>query len=226
MAKGKLISIDGIGGAGKSTVIKDMVSYLNCHSRNGVKVYKFPNYNSPTGKIIAEFLKGQRGNLADIDQDLIAGMYALDRAAQIRNIEEDLADGVHVILDRSMYSGVVYRWASNVVNKGIGDQNDMWKWLSIEFQHCGFPMPTAIWLNVPGDFAVARMNERAKENGEGADIHEANMELIHTTNLGFQNMVDAGMMYEVQNTKDVAGKTAWRGSTEAANEILTLAGIL
>ena len=56
--RGLLVVVEGVNGAGKSTIINNIVSYYKDmevpHS-----LYKFPNRSGPTGEKIDKYLKGE-----------------------------------------------------------------------------------------------------------------------------------------------------------------------
>ncbi|CAH0447904.1 Thymidylate kinase [Vibrio phage vB_VpaM_sm033] len=206
MSKGKLISFDGLGGSGKSTQIELLKKALEEKGYN-VVVQKFPNYDSPTGKIIKEYLDGKFGE--NIPPDFVQSLYALDRVAMKDTIATFLNRGVWVILDRSAYSGLAYQSAryslENLYYLSFIDE-----WATIEFEACGIRVPDLrIYLRTDPDVAMKAIEERAKlEKDQGKDVHENDVELNKAIVKSFEhislqfslkriNVLDSkGRMYE------------------------------
>ena len=116
--KGILINIEGTDCSGKETQSNLLVDYLN---KNGIKTkkYAFPNYNSPTGKIIAGPFLGKEGyqpplfpeGAPNVDPYCSCLLYAMDRKYNIKDIENDLDDGYVVVLDRYVQSNMAHQGA-------------------------------------------------------------------------------------------------------------------
>lgn len=116
MDKGKLIVIEGTDCSGKETQSDLLVKYLN---DNGVKTSKFafPNYNSPTGKIIAGAYLGKDGYMqsvfpegaSNVDPYCASLLFAMDRKYNISIIEQRLSNGECVVLDRYIDSNIAHQ---------------------------------------------------------------------------------------------------------------------
>lgn len=53
----KIIAVSGANGVGKSTLIRKLELRLLAGGRS-VDVFKAPNYNTPSGRLIMQFLSG------------------------------------------------------------------------------------------------------------------------------------------------------------------------
>lgn len=114
--KGKLIVIEGTDCSGKETQSNLLVEYLN---KNNIKTKKFafPNYNSPTGKIIAGPYLGKEGyqpplfteGASNVDPYCASLLYAMDRKYNIKEIEYALNNGYNVVLDRYIDSNMAHQ---------------------------------------------------------------------------------------------------------------------
>lgn len=133
MKKGKLIVLEGTDCSGKETQSNLLVDYLNSI---GVKTIKsaFPNYDSPTGKIIAGAYLGKSGYMdpvfaegaSNVDPYCASLLFAMDRKYNIGKIEKALNDGLCVVLDRYIDSNMAHQ-----ASKLDGEQQDeMIKFLS------------------------------------------------------------------------------------------------
>jgi len=175
----KLLVIEGVDGAGKSTQIKLLKDFF---SKKGYKCeyLHFPRTETPYfGELITRFLRGEFGSLNDVDPYLIAMLYAGDRKDASMMINNWLSEGKIVLLDRYVYSNIAYQCGK--LNE-IPAQDRLMNWiLSLEFTHFAIPKPDLnVFLDVPLVFternlANARtVDDRDYLNGTN-DIHEESM---------------------------------------------------
>ena len=122
--KGKLIVIEGTDCSGKETQSKTLVENLN---NSGIKAirFAFPDYDSPTGKIIAGPYLGKEGYLPpqfsegsiNVDPYCACLLYAMDRKYNIKKIADKLDQGYVVVLDRYVESNMAFQGARLTGNK-------------------------------------------------------------------------------------------------------------
>jgi len=176
----KIIVIEGLDGAGKSTqisLLKEWFAERNLHCR----YIHFPRTGSPWfGELIARFLRGEFGDIGSVDPYLVAMLYAGDRKDASAMIETWLDEKYFVILDRYTYSNIAYQCAKLNSNDEVMKLRE---WiLKLEFEHFGIPRPDLnIFLDVPFRFT----EEKLKDNRQGedrsylmgsADIHESSLD--------------------------------------------------
>lgn len=175
----KLIVVEGVDGAGKSTQIK-LLRELFSGKGYKCEYLHFPRTESPYfGELIARFLRGEFGSLNDVDPYLVAMLYAGDRKDASVLISDWLKEGKIVLLDRYTYSNIAYQCAKL---QEKNRQDDLMKWiLSLEFSHFGIPQPDLnIFLNVPFSFTEKKLlnsrtgDDRTYLNGT-KDIHEESL---------------------------------------------------
>lgn len=121
--RGKLIVIEGTDCSGKETQAKLLTEKLNQYNIK-TKQLSFPNYSTPTGKIIGscylgreelcqKYLKENTGwfeeGASNVDGLVSSLYYAADRKYNINQIEELLANGTNVILDRYTFSNMAHQ---------------------------------------------------------------------------------------------------------------------
>lgn len=107
--QGKLIVIDGTNASGKATQTKLLVEYFNKH-KIPVKTISFPRYyTSFHGKTICRFLKGEFGQLKDINPYLSSLAFALDRLTAKNQIVDWLDKSYIVIADRYVTSNIAHQ---------------------------------------------------------------------------------------------------------------------
>ena len=107
MERGRFIVFEGIDGAGKTTQIELLASYLKGKGR---KVYCTAE---PTESVTGGLLRDALGGISKRTPCELAAMFVLDRIFHnvnpVNGIEKMLADGVDVICDRYYYSSLAYQ---------------------------------------------------------------------------------------------------------------------
>lgn len=142
----------------------------------------FPRFDAPVyGDLIARFLRGDLGSLESVNPYLVALLYAGDRADAAKSINEWLAQGKVVIIDRYVYSNIGYQCAK------IEDEvkrKELKEWiLDLEYNHFAIPRPDlSLFLDVPFEFTAARLSEEREGDDRsylqgGSDIHESSLSL-------------------------------------------------
>ena len=177
--KGKLIVIEGTDCSGKETQSNLLVNYLNKFGYK-TKKFSFPNYDSPTGKIIAGPYLGKVGYMpaifpegaTNVDPYCASLLYAMDRKYNIKNIITALNDGYNVVLDRYIDSNMAHQ-GSKVEDK---EQEHMFYFIE-ELEYNLLKLPKAdisILLHMP----VWASKILKQNRPEIADQHEANEEYL------------------------------------------------
>ncbi len=123
MSKGKLIVIEGTDCSGKETQTNKLVERL-LNKNIKVERFSFPNYDSPTGKIIGACLLGKpamtkellKNNSSffsegggNIDPLAACDLYAADRRYNLPVLNKMLEENEIVIIDRYVTSNMAHR---------------------------------------------------------------------------------------------------------------------
>ena len=126
------IVLEGLDGAGKSTQIAKLREMFRSKGIESEYLH-FPRFDAPVyGELIARFLRGDLGSVESVNPYLVALLYAGDRADAATMIEQWLADGKVVIVDRYVYSNIGYQCAK-LSNKA--ERQTLREWiLSTEFE--------------------------------------------------------------------------------------------
>lgn len=179
MKKGKLIVIEGTDCSGKGTQSDLLYKRL---IKDGLNVFKtsFPMYDTPTGKIIGGPYLGKehiclgwfKEGANKVPAKVASLYYAADRLYNIDIINENLAKGNIVILDRYVTSNMGHQAGK------IQDEDkrfEMFKWLEeLEFNLLELPKPDIkIFLHMPYDFS-----KNLQKNRTELDEHEKSPENI------------------------------------------------
>lgn len=181
----KIIVIEGLDGAGKSTqisLLKEWFAERNLQCR----YIHFPRTDSPWfGELIARFLRGEFGDIGSVDPYLVAMLYAGDRKDASSMIETWLNEKYYVILDRYTYSNIAYQCAKL---HSKDEEMRLRDWIvKLEFEHFGIPRPDInIFLDVPFRFTEEKLKN--KRQGEDRSYLMGSID-IHESSLDFQRRV-------------------------------------
>lgn len=174
-----LIVIEGLDGAGKSTQVKKLKSYLE-QNVGALEYIHFPRYNAPVyGGLISGFLRGDFGDNNHVHPQLVALLFAEDRHGCAPVIEQALSQGKTVLLDRYVYSNIAYQCAKLTDPQA---KENLRQWIfDTEYTEFRIPKPDLnIFLDVPITF-VEHMLSSTRGGGDrdyldgGKDIHEADI---------------------------------------------------
>lgn len=177
-----LIVLEGLDGAGKSTQIK-LLKRLMDERGARYEYLHFPRFDAPVyGDLIARFLRGEFGEVSEVNPYLAALLYAGDRAEAAAMIRGWLDDGRAVLLDRYVYSNVGYQCAKV---DDLAKRDELMRWiLNTEYVEFAIPKPdVSVFLDVPFEFTSANLtsqrvgNDREYLRGGERDIHEESLEL-------------------------------------------------
>ncbi len=175
MKKGKLIVIEGTDCSGKHTQTELLSKKLK---DLGIKceTFSFPNYNSPTGKIIAgPYLAKPQYNIEgyflegapNVPAEVASLYFAADRKYNIKHITDLLDNGVNVLLDRYVESNMAHQGAKK---KTIKERNEIIRFLEIlEYKLLKLPRPDLIvFLHMPTNVSKI-LKENRKELPDQAE---------------------------------------------------------
>lgn len=201
-----LIVIEGLDGAGKSTQINKLHEFLSSHGHN-CRLQHFPRTGSPVyGGLIARFLRGELGDIHQVNPYLVALMYAGDRFDFKPILEQWLHNNHFILLDRYVYSNVAYQCAK------IQDHEEcksLREWiLHLEFEYHGLPKPDLnIFLDVPFKFTCQKLTGNRDEGGRGylqgkQDIHESDLEFQECVRKAYLSLSDEKNFVKLDCTDD------------------------
>lgn len=174
-----LIVLEGLDGAGKSTQVSMLKSYLSSICPQ-MEYIHFPRYDSPVyGDLISRFLRGDFGANDKVHPQLVALLFAEDRHTSQGFIRQCLEEGKIVLLDRYVYSNIAYQCAKLGSEK---EAEDLRQWiLSTEYGAFNLPKPNInLFLDVPISFVEKSLNSQREGDERNylqgkQDIHEADI---------------------------------------------------
>lgn len=180
---GKIIVIEGTDCSGKETQSKLLKSYLE---QNGIKVatFSYPQYNTPTGKIIGGPLLGKPSicpswfnNYVEVDSKVASLYFAADRRASLPVLKELINNNEIVIIDRYIYSNMGHQ-GSKIEDKE--ERLKMYKFLeTLEFDLLELPRPDlVIFLYLPYSYGEELKKNRVEtlDEAEKRQTHQIKSE--------------------------------------------------
>jgi dTMP kinase len=185
MEQAKLICLEALDSGGKSTQVQLFKNYFEQHNLKYEYVH-FPLYEqNAAGTVIASYLRGEYGNIDEIDPIFVANIYAMNRFLYLPYLRKQLLENDVVLLDRYVFSNMAYQGAKYNAETLAKIMRD---WINeFEFGFLELPYPDlSIFFNVPLEI----IQERLENKREGSDREYLNgKEDIHEKNIKFQEKV-------------------------------------
>ncbi len=188
--KGKLIVIEGTDCSGKETQTKLLVKRLQSDNIK-CEMFSFPNYDSPTGKIVGGPYLGKEyicdgwfsEGANNVDPKVATLYYAADRKYNIKKIEEFIDNGINVILDRYVYSNLAHQCGKL---KEKSERKNMYEWINkLEFDLLELPKADIkIFLHMPYEVSLKLKLNRE----ESLDQHEASKEHLLMAEVAYKEI--------------------------------------
>lgn len=206
----KIITIEGTDCSGKQTQSDLLLERLK---KDGYKLFKtsFPQYETPTGRIIGECLLGKGRehsyfpeNITTVNPKVVGLYYAADRLYNIDKINEALKDS-NVILDRYVDSNLAHQGGKI---KDKEKREEIYKFFeALEHEFLKLPKPDIkILLFMPHEYSlILRKNrsealdevERNEEHLKSSEI--AYLEIAQRHNYKIINCVENGNIRTIED---------------------------
>jgi len=178
---GKIIVIEGTDCSGKETQAKLLEKKLKEAGKKCIR-FDFPNYNTPTGKIIGESYLGKNGaswfpeGTINVDPYVVCLYYAADRKYFLPTIEKYLQEDYYIILDRYTTSNLAHQ-GSKIKEKD--ERFNMYQWIDkLEYWLLKLPKPDmTVFLHVPYKFSIELSKNREEvDDAEKSSDHQKQAE--------------------------------------------------
>ncbi|MDH3324390.1 MAG: AAA family ATPase [Candidatus Peregrinibacteria bacterium] len=212
--KAPIIVLEGLDACGKSTQTEILLENLK---EKGLKVgwKRFPGYEvTPAGTRIAAYLRGELGNLGDIDPKMIASLYAADRLFQIEEVEKLRDENDIVVFDRGVTSNLIYTPARGKDSSEVLELENYVE--KLEYDVFGFPRESLV-LFLDASFEARKKIHAAKDRL--ADLHESDEEYLKKVKAMAEARCDKDFRW-IRIAVDRSGDL--RRREEIADEILNL----
>lgn len=180
--KGKLIVIEGTDCSGKETQTKLLLEKLK-----NTYYFSYPNYDSPTGKIVGGPYLGKEEISAcwfpegatKVDPYVCSLYYAADRKYNIEKVITLLEQGNNVILDRYVYSNMAHQGAKEEI---LEKREEIYHFLDeLEFNLLKLPQPEIrVFLHMPTEYSkILKKNRTTIDEHEKDENHLKQAELAY-----------------------------------------------
>ncbi|ADV64999.1 dTMP kinase [Desulfurococcus mucosus] len=176
--KGYFIVLEGLDGAGKTTVAHRLVEELE--SRGFPAIYTY----EPTDSEIVKAVKSIYSDLRDAYIDALA--FALDRLIHVKSLVKPFIEkGVTVVSDRYFYSSVAYQSASGAP----------FDWI-LEVNKYALKPDVAIYLDVDPEEGLSRKTTSTSRFPE-----YEKKEFLHRVREAYVRMVEIGLLTRVDASR-------------------------
>lgn len=209
--KGKLIVIEGTDCSGKETQANLLIERLKKENINITK-FSFPNYDSPTGKIVGGPYLG-KGYICEglfdekapnVDAKVSSLYFAADRRYNIKVVNEKLNNGINVILDRYTYSNMAHQGGKMDTKD---KRNEMFEWIeNLEFGLLELPRADIkVFLHMPYEASLILKENRSKD--ESLDQLESDKEHLLKAENAYIELANKYEFYTIECTNNKKIKT-------------------
>jgi len=173
---GRLIAIEGIDGAGTTTQAHLLVDWLNGAGHRAH--FTCEPSTGPVGRLLREILQHRTEH--PVDAAAVALLFAADRVDHVRHeVAPRLAQGVHVVTDRYVYSSLAYQSL---------DQDPAWV---AEINRLAPEPDLTLYVRTPPE--VARARREARGSGQELfEIHELQQRISAQYDAIFGSTPDRG----------------------------------
>ena len=215
--RGKIIVIEGTDCSGKETQTSLLVQRLKKSGRK-IEHMCFPNYDSPTGKIVGGAYLGKKyigeglfpEGAEKVDPKVAALYYAADRRYNRDKILELLDNGVDVVIDRYVESNMGHQGCK------IFDKEERLKLYdnltTLEYEFLELPKPDlTIFLYMP--------YKKIAELKKGREDNESSLLYIRNAEMAYLELVD---LHNYKKIDCVSKKDKLRDMEEIHEEIYNL----
>ncbi len=180
--KGLMIVIEGLDGAGKTTIAKWLVEYFKSNGYKALYTYE------PNESLFVDALK-KHGDVRSAELDALA--YAADRLVHVRKvILPAIEDGYIVVVDRYYYSSIAYQ----------GAQGAPIEWV-MEVNKYAVKPDLAIYIDVDPETGLERL---ARESGRKPRFPEyEKINLLKKVRKIYLSLVEKGELIFIDGSRDL-----------------------
>ena len=200
---GKIIAIEGTDCSGKETQAKLLVERLKKEGYSAVYI-SFPDYNSPTGKIVGGPYLGKEEicsswfseGVKNVDPKIASLYYAADRLYHKAEILDYVSQENVVILDRYVESNMAFQGGKLFEVK---QREEMYAWIEkLEYGLLELPKPDEIiFLYMPYEYACM-----LKKNRSSLDEHEKDASILLNAEKAYLELAEYYCYQKIECVKD------------------------
>lgn len=173
MSKGKIIVLEGLDGCGKSTQLQLLADRLAAEGTTS-RLISFPNYDSPSGKIVSGYLAGDIPCEGEVGAYAASSFYAIDRyISYSTDWKRDHDNGSVIVSGRYTTSNAIYQMTKLKAEEREAYLSWLWDY---EYSKLGLPRPDAVlFLDMPIEVSQRLLSSRYNGDEGKKDIHERNI---------------------------------------------------
>lgn len=187
--RGKFVVFEGSDGSGKTTQVELLRIWL---AKNKVpfEIIDFPQYETSFyGALVGRYLRGEFGDVDQVNPYLVSLTYAGDRLEAKPKLEGWLAEGKLVLANRYVGSNLAHMSAKLPEN----ERETFIAWLKrLEYEiHQILKEDLVVFLYVPtyiGQKLIERKGERGYIGGRKKDIHEQDVGFMQQSERQFLHL--------------------------------------
>lgn len=175
MNKGRIIVLEGLDGCGKSTQLD--ILYNELAATRKTRLISFPNYESSTGRVVSDYLKGNIPCEGRAGAYAASGFYAADRyASYVTDWKNDYESGSLIVSGRYTTSNAIYQ----MTKLPRESWDEFLDWLrDHEYNRLGLPEPDrVIFLDMPIEVSQKLLSARYNGDETKKDIHESSIAFL------------------------------------------------
>jgi dTMP kinase len=222
--KGRIITIEGIDGVGKSTQSQLLVERLRSQGYSVVS-FDFPEYEqSPFGNILRRFLSGEFGDPIAMDPFATALLFAGDRYHARAAILEARQNNDFLVINRYVPSNLAYGCAKLALQQRLSERSRLIAYTEqLEYEMLGLPRPDlVVFLDAEPSKTEAQLHTRYYETGiDRKDAYERSLDL---QNLAVQQYRYLSLELPKWITVDTAGQSILEVHESIATAITAVQG--
>lgn len=188
---GKLILIEGTDCSGKETQSKLLKNKIEKDNKTCV-YFSFPNYDSPTGKIVGGPYLGKEEishsyfseGAVNVNPKVASLYFAADRLYNLETLKKLLKENDYVILDRYTYSNMAHQGGKE---KNKNKRCEIYNFIyELEFNLLNLIKPDlVIFLHMPLKYAI-----ELRKNRESLDEHEKSINHLKMAETSYLELKD------------------------------------
>ena len=188
---GKLILIEGTDCSGKETQSKLLKNKIEKDNKTCV-YFSFPNYDSPTGKIVGGPYLGKEEishsyfseGAVNVNPKVASLYFAADRLYNLETLKKLLKENDYVILDRYTYSNMAHQGGKE---KNKNKRCEIYNFIyELEFNLLNLIKPDlVIFLHMPLKYSI-----ELRKNRESLDEHEKSINHLKMAETSYLELKD------------------------------------
>lgn len=214
----KIIAVEGIDGAGKTTLINNLKKDLE---KNGKKVHVLkPIVETPSGLAVRKYLEGKEYKFSSrnhlIYSYLTAMIECMDFVEEIKTSDENSI----VILDRWLFSTYIYGFI------GYSSTNDLdiFKKMLESYSELVGEIDLTLFVDIDVDIALERIKARDGATGKDYYSNKDKLEAIRKASLNAYDLLEKNRL-DLKNHEKMFGKVV-KLDGSCREDILSLMGLV